>query len=618
VVNGSGGSIAGTGTGDLFIGSGTSFTEGAGTTSGTQPVIVDDGSLSYTGSGSSLIRARGQGTTLSGNISAGQTLSIESTTSENAETKVAASFTNAGSIVLTNGDTAPNYADIVLSAGTLSNSGTVTSELAHGGQRFIEGNVTNTGTITINAATKYDGSGALLTNEGAIKLAEGAQLLVSNKGSVSNGAGGSIAGGATGSLSQTGGTFTEGAGATSGTQPVIVDNTAIVYTGSGASLIKARGGSTTLSGNLAAGQTLSIESTVSENAETKAAGSFTNAGSIVLTNGDSSPNYAALEVLAGTLTNSGTISSELAKGGQRFIEGNVTNTGTVAINATTKYDTAGATLINKGAINIATGVTLLASAHPTISNESGGSITATGSGALLQTEGTFNQGLGKTSVSKTSEPVLLDRVALNYTDKGASKIAQRGAGTLSGTVNKGSTLSIQSTCAEHAVSNAAGSILNSGTINLTNADSCPNNATVNLTGGTLENKGTINVLFPHGGARTIEGGLINEKTLSIANGAGQTLNVTGTFAQSAKASLKLTIAGTTNFSKLAVTGAVALAGKLSLKQLKFTGKAGESFAIITGASRSGEFASVSGNAIKGGSLHYLPQYTATGVNLVVE
>ncbi len=59
-----------------------------------------------------------------------------------------------------------------------------------------------------------------MTNDGAIDLAEGDQLTVSGGGSVTNGSGGDIF--ATGQrrlLAQSGGTFTEGAGKTSGTVP---------------------------------------------------------------------------------------------------------------------------------------------------------------------------------------------------------------------------------------------------------------------------------------------------------------------------------------------------------------------------------------------------------------
>jgi hypothetical protein len=412
--------------------------------------------------------------------------------------------------------------------------------------------------------------------------------------------------------------FNEGAGTTSGSKPVVVRDASLNYTGGGASLISAHGEGGTLSGNISAGQSLVIESTNSEHARMTAAGSFSSAGTITLTNSETSPNTASLTVSSGTLANSGTIEVEAGVGGSRNLQGNLTNTGTLAINANTAYNASEKTLLNQGAISVATGVALTVSGNSTVSNESGGMIAATGTGVLVEVGGTFNQGLGKTTTAKTSEPVILSGVALHYTDKGASRLSLRGASSLSGTVNKGQTLSLQSTCSLHAEVTAAGGFLNSGTINLTNAETCPNNVRLNLAGGTLENKGTINALYPHGGSRTIEGSLVNEKTLLIGNDPSQSLKVTGSYSQGAKATLKLTIAGTSNYSRLAVGGSVAISGKLALKQLKFVGKAAETFAIVGGASRTGEFSSITGNAIKGGSLHYVAHYTPTGANLVVE
>ncbi len=619
VTNGLGGSISATGTANVQIEPGSSFTEGAGTTTGTKPVILRDAALHYTGTGASAIATHGQSSTLSGNIAAGQSLTIESVNAEHSYLTAAASFSNGGTILLTSTETNANKAALVISAGTLTNTGSISEEAGVGGGRYLEGNVTNTGTITINATTAYDAASALLTNEGAIKVAAGQELLISANGSFVNGTGGSIAAGENAAVAlEPGSAFTEGAGTTSGVKPVIIRDGSLAYTGSGASVIAQHGTSSTLSGSLSAGQSLILESTNGENTTTTASASFTNAGSITLTSSETNANQAALVISSATLTNSGTIKVEPGVGGARYLEGNITNTGTLAINATTKYDQSKATLVNQGAIDIASGVLLAASGAPSISNELAGIIAATGTGALVQTEGAFDQGLGKTTTTKTSEPVILDRVALHYTDKGASKLALRGASSLSGTINKGQTLSLQSNCSEHAVVSAAGSFLNSGTINFTNIESCANNVTLGLAGGSLENKGTLNVLFPHGGSRTIEGGLANEKTLAIGNEATQALKVTGSYSQGAKATLKMTIAGAANFSRLAASGAVALAGKLTLKQVKFSGKAAESFAIVSGSSRTGEFASVTGNAIKGGALHYQPHYTPTGVNLVVE
>jgi hypothetical protein len=619
LVNGSGGSITTTGSGTVQMEPGTSFTEGAGTTSGTKPVIVRDGAVKYTGSGASAIAVHGSGT-LSGNISSGQTLTIESTSGEHAVETAAASLSNAGTVVLTNGDGAGNNATLVMtSPATLSDTGSIDVEAGVGGQRSIQGNLVNTGTLAINTSTSYNGSKATLTNEGAIAIANEKALVVSNEGAVVNGAGGSIAAGTSGLLQTEPGTsFTEGAGTTSGTKPVIVRDGSLTYTGSGASTIAVHG-SGSLAGNISAGQTLRIESTSGEHANETAAGSFSNAGTIVLTNGDGAGNNATLVVSAGTLTSGGTIDVEKANGGVRTIQGNLTNSGTVNINANTTYNASAVTLTNAGTINIATGVALSVTGKSTVANEAGGDIVVSGSGALVQTEGTFDEGAGKTTITpKTAEPVILDRVALHYAEKGgASKIAQEGAGTLGGNVGKGQTLVIESTCSEHA-EDTSGALEDLGKIVLTNAGTCGNNVTLKLGGATLTNKGTLEVLWPHGGAREVQGSIVSEKTVTIANEASRSLVLSGAYTQTAKGQLKDTIAGATNFGRLSVGGAVAVGGKLALKQSKFTGKSGETFAIIGGASRTGEFATVTGNLIKNTTLHYIPHYTPTGVNLVVE
>ena len=89
----------GTGTGTFVMAGGT-FHEGAGTTTGTAPVLTDT-HIDYTGSGASTLTARGASAgVLSGNISTGQTLQLFSDCSVNTSRTVASSFTNAGTIIL--------------------------------------------------------------------------------------------------------------------------------------------------------------------------------------------------------------------------------------------------------------------------------------------------------------------------------------------------------------------------------------------------------------------------------------------------------------------------------------------------------------------------------------
>ncbi len=614
VTNGADGKIAAGSTGNVVVEPGGTFAEGAGTTSGTKPVILRDAALHYTGTGESKITQHGEGNTLSGNLAAGQSLVLESTNGEHAKTTASASFTNAGSITLTKSETNNNNARLAISSGTLTNSGTITSEAAEGGShRYIEGSVTNTGTLNIDSDTEYNATSALLTNEGTLNVAEGVALTVSGSGAVANDAG-NIATGATGAvLMEPGTSFTQGAGTTSGTLPVIVRDGALAYTGSGASTIAQRGESGTLSGNISSGQSLLIESTNGEHAKTTASASFTNGGTITLTKTESNNNNARLAIASGTLTNSGTITSEAAEGtGHRFIEGNLTNKGTLQINSSTEYNAKGATLTNEGTIDLAEGVTLSVSGSATVINNAG-TIAGTGSGALSQSGGTFKNGSGKTT---GSEPVILNNVAL-YPGNGVTTIALRGEkSTLIGTVNSGQILSIQSTCNSHAKTTASASFTNYGTIRLTNGDGCGNNATLDLSGNTLTNKGTVNSANPHGGARTIEGAVTNEGTLSL--GGGETLKVTSTYTQTSNGTLQVKVGSATSFGALSVSGSATIAGTLTvIQKAPFEGSLGQTFTILTSASLTGTFAAETGDQIGSTSLYYKPTYSATAVTLVV-
>jgi hypothetical protein len=620
VVNGAGGKIVAAGSGLVDMEPGTTFNE-AGTTSGTKPVVLRDAALIYSGSGESLIEQLGEASTLSGSIGSKQSLVLASYNSENVKSTASASFTNSGSITLTNTETAANNASLAItSPAVLTNEGTITTEKVNGGARNLQGNITNgsKGTLAIKDPSTFSTTKAALLNEGAISITAGQSLQVNNEASVNNAAGSIVVGEGGAMQFEPATKLTEGAGTTSGR--VALRDANLIYSGTGTSTIFQLGEGSTLSGNIGPKQALVLESYNSENVRTTAAASFTNEGSITLTNSETAANNAALAISTGVLTNDGTITTEKAIGGQRNLNGNITNAskGTLAINAPTLFNLAGAALINEGAIDIALGVTLSASNGQTISNEGGGSITTTGTGALVQSNGTFNEGLGKTTTAKSSEPVILDDATLNYTNKGASKIAVRGVINLTGAVNKGQTLEVESNNSQNTEVTSGG-FVNSGTILLTNAETAGNGVRLKLGGATLDNKGKLEVLYPNGGTRTIEGSLINEKTLTLANGKGNPLQIDGEFTQTSKGTTTITIEGaSTKFGRLAATEAVSIEGKLSLKQKKFTATAGEMFGIVSGASRTGEFSAVKGNAVKGGSLHYIPHYTATAVNLIVE
>jgi hypothetical protein len=616
LVNGTGGSIAASGGANVTMDSGTFFTAGAGTTSGVKPVIVDDSTLTYTGGGSGLIALRGS-SKLSGSLGAEQTLSIESTCSENVTATAAASFTNAGTMKLTNADGCGDNATLTISEGTLTNTGKLITEHAAGGARTVQGNLTNTGTLSFNVSTAYSGASGTLTNEGALDVAEGNQLNVSGNNAVVNGAGGNITAPNGAYVSMlSGATFTEGAGTTTGVKPVIVDDGTLTYTGAGASTI-ALHGTSTLNGSLGAEQTLSIESTCSENGLAEVPTSATNGGTIKLTNGDGCGNNATLDVETGTLTNSGKIVTEPAAGGARTLAGNLTNTGTITTKANTAYTGSGELLTNSGTIDVAEG-TQLSVTGGSVTNASAGNIFAPGSALFYQVGGTFTEASGKTS---GTVPVILDDASLKYestsAEPGSGPIAMRGASTVSGRVRTGNTLILQSTCSENASITDASSLESFGLIEMTNGDGCGDDVTLTLKEGigTLTNGGTLSILEPHGGSRTIAGNLVNKATVSLA--AAAHLQVNGAYTQTSAGQLRSFIGSASEFGSMTVSGVATIAGLASPRKVgTFKPTLGQSFAILNAASLSGTFSGEAGEPQIEPGLYYQPAYSATTASLV--
>jgi hypothetical protein len=136
--------------------------------------VLDDGTLNYTGAGASTIALRGT-STLSGNISKGQSLIIQGTNAENAAATAATGFTNTGTITLTQIENDGNNVTLVLHAGTLDNKGTLNGEVGGGpGTRTIEGNLKNEKTLSLSAGVDLKVTGTYTqTKAGTLKTAIG-------------------------------------------------------------------------------------------------------------------------------------------------------------------------------------------------------------------------------------------------------------------------------------------------------------------------------------------------------------------------------------------------------------------------------------------------------------
>lgn len=297
VKNDTGGLIDGGATGLLSV---RNFEQGDGVTR--DVTIPCGGTLDYSGDGASEIRATG-GFNLVGEIQAGQNLTI-SAESSNTNVALQSDFTSKGSITLTcpaspgacSGGSGGG-AGFNVNGRQFVNAGVFTIASDSGTGAGLDsgsgGTVTNTGTMN------FDQSGFLrgvTVNKGAIDIANGKTATspsesCGNTGPrVVNDTGGSIDAAGTGFLSVI--NYEQGAGTTSGTLPVQIPCGSLKYTGKGASTVLANA---SMSGDIAAGQTLRIAGGVSS-------GAFTNAGTIVLDQSGSNPTLTT-----GTLKNTGRI-----------------------------------------------------------------------------------------------------------------------------------------------------------------------------------------------------------------------------------------------------------------------------------------------------------------------
>ncbi len=463
------------------------------------------------------------------------------------------------------------------SSGTLNGTGTVTLNGAgtwSGGTFAGNLNVTAANTLNINGGTKTI-TGGTLTNSGTINWSAGDieiagnATIANNASFVINGAvtAGSVVccanatltinNGATGTL-----TVAAGSGATAvlGSAQgfggvfsglVALNNTGLVDVQTGTLRINAAGvngtgtGSSGSTYNVASGATLDIQGGTT----TLAAGSnLTGAGTLVVSSGSQG---------SGTLNVNG---ADTMTGAIAVTGGTLTMQATNSVTASSVSVTAGALTMNNTASTNA--LTL-----------SGGTLSGTGSLALLGggtsnwSGGTFN-GTGSLTVQSGA--------TLNASSTGtlSTSRAVSNSGTIS--VNGGTLqLSLFPT--------------NAGTINIASGAtlSTNGNALANATTGIITGNGTLNL----GGAGHL---LTNSGTLQPGNSPG-TLTINGdvTMTSSSVTNIEIQppgIVAGTDYDLITVTGAANLNGTLNVTHLGgFTPSAGNSFQIMTYASRTGDF-----------------------------
>jgi hypothetical protein len=487
--------------------------------------------------------------TLSGDVAAGTTIVVEGLDGpQHATLTAASSFSNAGTITLQtlNGTWSSNLA---VTSGTLTNTGTISTSPGSGGSRTVSANLANSGTVTINTDTTFSQASGVYTNTGTVAIADGKTLTISGNNQVFNQNDGTLT--STGTFDLRSATFNFSGGTPTG-NPLLLTNAALNIdpAATAAASFTMRGGST-LSGNVAAGQTILVQGLDGpQNATLTAASDFSNAGTITLQTliGTWSSNLA---VTSGTLTNTGTINSNPGSGGSRTLSLELNNQGTVNIGRDTTLTKDSAAHINSGMINV-----------------SGGSLTVlqTGTNPTFTNNGTLNISAGST---------------VNIS---GGSLTNFNAGTLTGgTYIVAGTFKFPS----------AAITVNAATIVLDGAgsaivDQANNNALLNFS--TNDNAGSFTI--QNGRNFTTAADFTNNGTLTI--GVGSTFSVNGSYTQSSMATLEVQLGGTPDtgqLGQLIVTGMAALDGTLTATQVNgYTPTTGDTFAVLTYGSRNGDFA----------------------------
>lgn len=324
LANDSGGSISAAGTGALSV---VNYEQGDGTTSGTLPVTMPcGGTLEYSGSGTSAVRAEG-GIHLSGEIKANQQLTVSAASPNTIASVAGGAFTNHGSITLT----CPAFgcsggpgggAELNANGSTFTNAGTLTVASSSETGVRLSGGLTNTGTMQFDQSTTLKG---VIANQGAIGIADG--KTVSSFDESCGGPGSRVIDDAGGSINATGsgtlsvGNYEQGGGTTSGPSPVTMPCGSLEYIGAGAGTIQIDGIVTLAAGAPAAGQTLRIAGTL------YAPSTFTNAGTIALAGGTLS--FGDTVTSSGRLTGVGTITGSVDNSG---VVAPGSSPGTLAVN----------------------------------------------------------------------------------------------------------------------------------------------------------------------------------------------------------------------------------------------------------------------------------------------
>ena len=440
----SGGNLAISGSGSFTDAAGTlaltgtmtetngTFTQSGGTESG-NPVNVNDLTLADS-AGTGSFDDIGNGSTLTGNIPVGQTITVDGRVTN--VSLAVTGVTDNGTLALAS-NSAGGFAQItgtgtglaVASGGHLSTSHTGGTSVPV----YIEAPLTNQsgGTVTISAPDTRQDSNTLTTNAGAFTVASGGNLSVTGGSSFTNT--GTLT--LTGTMTETNGTFTQ-SGTESGNPVNLNDLTFADSAGTGS--FDDIGNGSTLTGTIPAGQTVTVDGRVT-NVQLTVTG-VTDDGTLALA-ANSAGGYADIVGTGSGLTvaSGGHLSTSFTGSGDvpAYIETPLTNQsgGTVTIGAPDTRQDEDTLTTNSGTFSVSSGGNLAISGGGSFTDAAG---TLTLTGTMTETNGTFTQSGG----TESGNPVNVNDLTL-ADSAGTGSFDDIGNGsTLTGAIPAGQTVTV--------------------------------------------------------------------------------------------------------------------------------------------------------------------------------
>jgi hypothetical protein len=320
-VNDTGGTVQNNGA--ITLSNGASWSSLGGSETGS-PVSMSGGTFTDTGAAPSGSFDLTDSPTLDGSIASGETIEVAAPAGNPADVGLnGRTVVNAGTLVL---DSPEGGDSAEISNGTLDNNGTLRTQVEAGGQlNYLEVNLVNQGTVTVQSGELRQDANTTTTNKGSIgvdsgglySMTVGADQFV-NDGVITN----------NGKITLTGGASWSSHGGGEGGDPVTIDGGTFTDSGTAPDGSFDLIDQTTITGTIASGETVDVAALSGSSATAELGGqTLTNDGTLVLDSPGS--GYAVLS--DGTLDNNGTLRSQVEGTSLNYLEVVLVNDGTVTV-----------------------------------------------------------------------------------------------------------------------------------------------------------------------------------------------------------------------------------------------------------------------------------------------